>query len=287
MNFKIASLTPTQKHILIDKGTESAFSGKFIESKEATKGRYLCRNCGLVLFRETDQFTSGCGWPSFDDEIEGTIKEQTDTDGRRCEIVCARCDGHMGHVFRGEGATSKSLRHCVNSVSIEFVNDQTVLDTEEIILAAGCFWGVEHLMKQLDGVLIAESGYIGGNENNPTYEAVCAKKTGHLEAVRVVFDVAKINLEAILKFFFEIHDFAQTNGQGPDLGPQYLSGIFVFSDEQKVVAENVISILTEMGHDVATRIYPMSTFWIAEDYHQDYYAQKGTEPYCHMRQQIF
>lgn len=285
--YKYPSLTPSLLHVLRDKGTEPAFSGQFIEALEDQRGSYLCRSCGQTLFRENQQFTSSCGWPSFDDQIDGTVKVQPDADGRREEIVCARCDGHLGHVFLGEQYTEKDKRHCVNSLSIEFTQSDTVLDTEEIILAAGCFWGVEHVLKQEPGVLITEVGYSGGTVNNPTYEQICTGDTGHLEVLRVVFDRNVTSLEKILQCFFECHDFAQTNGQGPDIGEQYLSAIFVYDDEQKAVADKLISLLKEKGHSVATSIKPIETFWPAEDYHQGYYVKNGKEPYCHMRRVIF
>lgn len=282
---KSASLTPNQQHILIDKGTEHAFTGLYI--KTVKQGSYLCRQCGKVLFRADNQFTGTCGWPSFDDALQGTVKELPDADGRRTEIVCARCDGHLGHVFRGEGYTDKNTRHCVNSVSIEFVEDETVVDTEEAIVAAGCFWGVEHWFQQLDGVLITEVGYTGGELAEPSYEAVCRKDTGHLEALRVVYDTAKLSYTDIIKYFFEIHDFTQTDGQGPDLGPQYLSAIFYYNAEQKQQAAAIIDQLKAMDYEVATQLYPVSTFWPAEDYHQAYYANNNKTPYCHSYRKIF
>lgn len=284
--FKYASLKPSLTHILRDKGTEPAFSGQFIEASSDQRGSYLCRSCGLVLFRGTQQFTSSCGWPSFDDQIEGVIQEKTDADGRRQEILCARCDGHLGHVFLGEQYTENNKRHCVNSLSIEYVHSETVTDTAEVILAAGCFWGVEHVLKQEPGVLITEVGYCGGLLDNPTYEQICQGDTGHLEVIRVVFDTALTDLETLLKAFFESHDFTQTNGQGPDLGEQYLSAIFAYDEAQKSVAQRLISQLTNQGNSVATAIRDMAIFWPAETYHQDYYAKTGKTPYCHTRQPI-
>lgn len=284
--YKYQSLTPEQLHILRDKGTEQAFSGEFIEAKEETHGTYLCRACGLALFRESQQFTATCGWPSFDDQIEGTVKEEADADGRREEILCNRCDGHLGHVFLGEQYTAKNKRHCVNSLSIEFVESETVLDTEEIVLAAGCFWGVEHLLAQEPGVLLTEVGYSGGTFDHPTYEQVCAGNTGHLEVIRVVFDKAITRLENILKAFFECHDFEQTNGQGPDIGEQYLSAVFVFDEEQRAVANQLMAQLAKLNFTVATQVRDVATFWPAEDYHQGYYSKNGKEPYCHIRRDI-
>jgi peptide methionine sulfoxide reductase msrA/msrB len=277
---KYASLTPDILHILEDKGTEAPFSYGY--DTDATQGTYLCRGCGQALFRADSHFSSGCGWPSFDDEISNTVKRVSDADGRRTEILCANCNGHLGHVFGGEQFTAKNTRHCVNSLAIEFVENTTVLKTEETILAAGCFWGVEYFLQKLPGVLKTEVGYIGGIVDNPTYEQVCTKKTGHLEAIRVVFDPTVLTYENLLKYFFEIHDPSQDDGQGPDLGSQYLSAIFYFDKQQKSIAEQVINELKESGYSVVTSLYEVSSFWPAEGYHQDHYAKTGKAPYCHI-----
>ena len=286
MPYKYDSLRPDQIDILQNKATEAPFSGEYIEA-EATSGSYLCRGCGQALFREDSHFTSHCGWPSFDDQLPGTVAEHPDADGRRTEIVCSQCGGHLGHVFEGEGFTAKNRRHCVNSLSIEFVLDAQVHQSEEIILAAGCFWGVEHLLKQQDGVLKTEVGYIGGQQAYPTYEQVCGKNTGHVEAVRVVFDSERCDVATLIKAFFEIHDFSQSDGQGPDLGPQYLSRIYTFDAAQKQVAQQVMALLTDKGFSVATTLHDMAVFWPAEDYHQLYYDKTGKAPYCHSRRVIF
>jgi peptide methionine sulfoxide reductase msrA/msrB len=283
--FKYASLTPDTLKILQFKGTEAPFTAKSSMSKEP--GTYLCRGCGLALFRGTHMFHSGCGWPSFDAEIPGAITRQSDLDGKRSEILCARCQGHLGHVFNGEGFTAENIRHCVNSLAIEFVSNPEVLDSQEIILAAGCFWGVEHLFKQLAAILSTEVGYIGGTLAYPSYEDVCNKTSGHFEAIRLVFDPARSSVEKILQYFFEIHDFSQTDGQGPDKGPQYLSAIFYYDAAQKQAALAIIQHLQTLGHKVATQVLAMQTFWPAEKYHQAYYQKTGKAPYCHSWRKIF
>lgn len=283
--WKSASLPSVMLAIIRDKGTERPYSGEYDEFGE--HGTYLCRQCGLALFRSDSKFHSGCGWPSFDDEIEGAVKRKQDADGMRTEILCARCDAHLGHVFQGEGLTAKNLRHCVNSLSLDFVSDKDVIDTEEVIVAAGCFWGVEALFKKLPGVLKAEVGYSGGKREQPTYDQVCSGATGHYEAVRVVFDPTRVSLEDVLKYFFEIHDPTQPDGQGPDRGEQYVSVAFYYDDEQRTVIEKLIDLLEAKGMQIATRVLPVASFWRAEAYHQDYYGKNGKQPYCHRWEKRF
>ncbi|MFR9534134.1 MAG: bifunctional methionine sulfoxide reductase B/A protein [Rikenellaceae bacterium] len=278
----INELTPEEKYIIEDKGTEKPFTGEYNDFTLA--GTYICRRCNAPLYHSTDKFNGGCGWPSFDDEITGAVHRSPDPDGRRTEITCAACGGHLGHVFHGEQHTEKDTRHCVNSLSIKFVKAPK---TDRAIFAGGCFWGVEHLMQQIPGVLSVESGYIGGSVENPAYEEVKAQTTGHAEAVEVTFDTEKVNFETLAKLFFEIHDPEQTDGQGPDLGDQYRSEIFYLTSEQKAIAEQLVKLLEQKGYKIATKITAASTFYRAEEYHQDYYALKGTEPYCHSRVKRF
>ena len=282
---KAITLTPQALRVIRDKGTEMPGSGEY--NHHQGHGTYLCRQCGLALFRSDHKFLSSCGWPSFDNEIDDAISRKTDADGHRTEILCSRCDAHLGHVFSGEHLTANNLRHCVNSVSLDFVDSDTILDSEEAIVAGGCFWGMQYLFDQLDGVVKTEVGYSGGDTDAPNYEQVCAKHTGHLEALRIVYDPAIINYEAIIKFFFEIHDATQTDGQGPDIGPQYLSGIFYYDESQLKTAEKLIAQLQDKQFAIVTKLIPATTFWPAEHYHQDYYQKTGHAPYCHRWQKRF
>jgi len=276
---KTASLTPLARRVICNKATEYPHSG--IYNTVVAQGTYLCRRCGLALFRADSQFGSGCGWPSFDAEISDAVLHLPDADGMRKEILCKRCDGHLGHIFTGEHLTAKNRRYCVNSVAIDFVGDSNVLDSEEAILAGGCFWGVEHYLRQIAGVLAVESGYTGGMVVEPTYQQICQGNTGHYEAVRVLYDLAKTDYHTVVKRFFEIHDPTQRTGQGPDLGQQYHSAVFYYNQQQLSQAQALIGQLRGNGYDVVTRLLAAQTFWPAEDYHQNYYAKQRKMPYCH------
>jgi len=153
--------------------------------------------------------------------------------------------------------------------------------------AASCFWGVEYYFQKQSGVKSVISGYMGGFIENPSYEIVCSGSSGHLESIEVIFDDNVVSFEKLAKLFFEIHDFTQTNGQGPDIGSQYLSAIFYINEEQKNISQNLISKLKQKGYKVATSLYPVVTFYKAEEYHQNYYNKHNKMPYCHSKREVF
>jgi len=283
---QLNKLTTFEKHIIVDKGTERAFSGKYVNTSEA--GVYKCKVCGSALYRSDDKFSSHCGWPSFDDAVPGAIKEIPDRDGRRTEIVCATCGAHMGHVFKGEGYTKKNVRHCVNSASLQFSKKKAVKSgLEKAYFAGGCFWGVEYYMEKIPGVKEVISGFMGGHVKNPKYKDVVRKNTGHLETVEVIYDPSKVSYETLAKTFFEIHDPTQKNGQGPDLGSQYLSAVFVSNDNERKTVNKLIKILEAKGLKIATKVLDKAPFYSAEEYHQNHYKRKGGKPYCHRRVKRF
>jgi peptide methionine sulfoxide reductase msrA/msrB len=253
-------LTPEEEAIIIHKGTERPFSGKF---------------------------DSSCGWPSFDDSIPETVKRQLDKDGVRTEIICNNCGGHLGHVFTGEKLTAKNTRYCVNSLSLNFIPSGKIQKKQNAYFAGGCFWGVEYFFQNTKGVKSTRVGYMGGHKANPNYKEVCSGTTGHAETLEVVYDPSVTNFEELAKLFFEIHDPTQFNRQGPDIGQQYRSAIFYTDDQQKETAEKLINILKKKGYNVVTEVVKADKFWEAEEDHQLYYQKNKKKPYCHIYKKIF
>lgn len=160
-------------------------------------------------------------------------------------------------------------------------------NSETAIFAAGCFWGVQHYFQRKNGVLNTYVGYIGGEEEYPTYDEVRAHHTHHIEAILVEYNPAEVSYTDLCKLFFEIHDPAQTDGQGPDKGSQYRSAVFYKDEEQLAITNELIGILREKGYEVNTLVKPATRFWIAEGYHQNYYENTGGSPYCHVRRRKF
>lgn len=275
-------LTTTEKHILLEKGTEPPFSGKYHDHFE--NGMYLCRQCGSSLFSSHDKFSCTCGWPAFDAALANSLQTHPDPDGKRIEIVCAQCQAHLGHVFTGEKLTQKNTRYCVNSTSLVF-KEQPMLtqnnDKEErAIFAGGCFWGIENAFQRIPGVVDVTSGYTGGTKKDPTYEEICTGTTGHTEAVLIRFNPEVVSYEALARLFFEIHDPTQLNRQGVDIGTQYRSAIFYENEQQKTSALSLIHDLEKLGWEVVTEVEPLGQFYEAEAYHQNFTQRTGRGK-CH------
>lgn len=280
---KKRTLTPFEEYVLLQKGTEPPFTGEYTDLFD--DGVYCCKQCGVRLFESGAKFHSGCGWPSFDDALPEAVGKVPDADGTRTEIICAACGGHLGHVFPGEGFTQKNIRHCVNSVSLAFIPADEIYETA--YFASGCFWGTEYWFQKAKGVKKVRSGYTGGQTPYPSYEDVCTGKTGHTEAVEVLFNPLETNFEELARLFFNTHNPTELNRQGPDIGTQYRSEIFYTSEQQKEIAENLIQILIQKGIPVVTVVSPFSVFYCAEEYHQNYYALRNKKPYCHIFTELF
>lgn len=279
-------LTETQYYVLRSKGTEAPFTGEFVLNKE--QGTYKCAGCGEALFTDSMKFDSHCGWPSFDREIQGRkIIQTTDLSHgmRRTEITCARCGGHLGHLF-DDGPTETGLRYCVNSAALTFEPKKpinTKKETDTITLAGGCFWCIEAIFEALDGVVQAESGYSGGNTHQPTYKSVSTGQTGHAEVVQLVYRPDVIALEELFEVFFSLHDPTTLNRQGADYGTQYRSAIFYHSEDQKNLANQIIAELNAkkaFNNPIVTEVTAFKAFYKAENYHQEYYALNREQPYC-------
>ena len=272
------NLTPEEEYVIVHGGTESPFTGEYVDTFE--DGLYTCRRCGSPLFMSETKFSAHCGWPSFDLAMEGAVEARLDQDGARTEILCASCGGHLGHLFTGEGYTETDTRHCVNSISMDFISADRI---GTIFFAGGCFWGVENTFEKTPGVLEARSGYMGGTTDNPSYSEVCSGATGHTETVKVVYDTSAVSFRELAMIFFEIHDPTQLNRQGVDTGTQYRSAVFYTTDEQLAVLEDLVSTLQNRGYEVVTEVTPAGDFWSAEDYHQNYFDKNGIGTSCHVR----
>jgi peptide methionine sulfoxide reductase msrA/msrB len=284
-------LTPDEAKVILRKGTEAPFCGTLLDNKK--EGAYICRLCGLPLFSSESKFDSGTGWPSFYKPFDPAhIRYEGDSSHGmvRDEILCARCGGHLGHVFDDAPQTPTGLRYCLNSASLEFVEKGTPFPahaqpvrTETAYFAGGCFWGVEDNFQQIPGVVDAVSGYMGGRTANPTYKEVCSDTTGHAETVKVVYNPEQVSYRQLLEWFFKLHDPTQVNRQGPDIGESYRSAIFAATPEQFAAAKAFIEEQSRAdrfrkgGRTIATQLVQAekTPFWPAEDYHQDYHAKHG------------
>ena len=284
------ALTPEQYRITQRAGTEPAFCGNLLDNKQ--DGTYCCVVCGLPLFSSVHKFDSGTGWPSFHAAFDPAhVAERTDSSHgmTRTEILCARCDAHLGHVF-DDGPRPTGMRFCLNGAALAFHAKGTPLPPQSMpvkaevaYFAGGCFWGIEHIFQKAPGVISAESGYMQGTADKPTYEQVCDHSTGHAEAVKVTFDPSVISYRQLLEGFFAMHDPTQLNRQGPDVGDQYRSGVYAADDAQLQAAKAYIAELTArkaFSRPIVTQVEPAKTFWPAEGYHQDYVERTGRA--CHV-----
>jgi peptide methionine sulfoxide reductase msrA/msrB len=286
-------------------GTEPAFHNAYWDNHKP--GIYVDVVSGEPLFSSLDKFDSGTGWPSFTQPMKGTaVVEKTDSalGMARTEVRSRMADSHLGHVF-DDGPGAKGLRYCINSAALRFVSVEEMdqagygqylepfvkaglskapTTPETAVLAGGCFWGMEEIIRNLPGVIKTTVGYSGGTTADPTYEEVCTGSTGHAEAIQVVFDPARLSYEALLDYFFRMHDPTTLNQQHNDRGTQYRSAIFYNSEKQKQTAERVKMQLEKSGkfkRPITTEITQATKFYSAEEYHQRYLVKNPGGYTCH------
>jgi len=280
-------LKPEQYRVLREGSTEPRFSGKYNDFDE--HGIYVCGACNAPLFDSRAKYEHKTGWPSYTIPVNPqavTFHIDKSAFGENIEVRCAACGSHLGHVFN-DGPAPTGKHYCINSLSLDFKPEGAVsqdekseslsTETSTATLAAGCFWGVEDKLSQVEGVLSTQVGYSGGDIPQPKYRQICRGDTGHAEAVEVKFDPAVLSYENLLQVFFQLHDPTQVNRQGPDVGTQYRSVIFTHDDAQRRTAEKVIRELNDSGRYIRplmTQIAPISEFYQAEKYHQRFLERR-------------
>ena len=293
-------LTPLQYQVTRKSGTEPPFDNEYWNNHR--EGLYVDVVSGEPLFSSSDKFESGTGWPSFTRPVApDRVKENKDsTFGMvRTEVRSAESDSHLGHLFTDGPPDKGGLRYCINSASLRFI---PVDDLEKAgygaflplfgrkaaaaaakqvaTLAGGCFWGMEDLLRQQPGVITTEVGYTGGKVANATYQ----NHEGHAEAVRIEFDPTRTSFEALLRFFFRMHDPTTPDRQGNDTGSSYRSAIFYHDAEQQRIARKVKAEVDASGkwkQPIVTEIVPAGPWWRAEEYHQDYLVKNPGGYTCH------
>ncbi len=295
----LAKLTPLQRHVTQEAGTEPPFRNEYWNNHE--EGLYVDIVSGEPLFSSKDKYDSGCGWPSFTKPLaEAKVVEKRDmTHGMiRTEVRSGEGDSHLGHVFDDGPRDKGGLRYCINSASLRFIPvkeleaagygrflplfGKQAPEVKEALatLAGGCFWGMQDLLRAQPGVVRTEVGYTGGRVEHATYR----NHEGHAEAVNIWFDPTKTSYEALLRFFFRLHDPTTLNRQGNDVGTSYRSAIFFHSPEQKAIAERVKAEVDASGKwpkPVVTEITPAGAWWKAEEEHQDYLVKHPGGYTCH------
>lgn len=301
-----SKLTAAQYAVTQQCGTEPPFKNAYWNNHNP--GIYVDVVSGEALFSSLDKFDSGTGWPSFTAPIKGielTEKKDTSFGSVRTEVRSKGADSHLGHLFDDGPADKGGMRYCINSASLKFIPVAemekagygkylapfaaaglvTASTQETAILAGGCFWGMEEIIRQLPGVVKTSVGYSGGKTENPTYREVCTGGTGHAEAIEIVFDTTKLSYEGLLGYFFRMHDPTTLNRQHNDRGTQYRSAIFYTTEEQKKTATSVIAKLTEakkFDRPIVTEVTRASAFYPAEEYHQKYLVKNPGGYTCHV-----